>query len=69
MSMGFALNLMLRVMFWGFEDGGTLIGVMGLQQVQDVTVIRHAYVRTPSQKRGIGAELLSHLRRWRMGRC
>ncbi len=35
---------------------------MGLQHVQDVTLIRHAYVRTASQKRGIGALLLSHLR-------
>jgi N-acetylglutamate synthase-like GNAT family acetyltransferase len=50
------------VVFWGFEDGGTLVGVMGLQKVQDVTLIRHAYVRTSNQKRGIGAELLSHLR-------
>jgi len=35
---------------------------MGIQQGQDVTLIRHAYVRTSSQKRGIGAQLLSHLR-------
>ena len=49
------------VVFWGFEDAGVLVGVMGLQQVQDVTLIRHAYVRTSSQKRGIGAQLLSHL--------
>ena len=50
------------VVFWGYEETGTLVGVMGLQQVQDVTLIRHAYVRTSSQKRGIGAHLLSHLR-------
>jgi N-acetylglutamate synthase-like GNAT family acetyltransferase len=50
------------VVFWGYEDGGNLLGVMGLQQVRDVTLIRHAYVRTSSQKRGIGAQLLSHLR-------
>jgi len=50
------------VVFWGYEDAGTLAGVMGLQQVRDVTLIRHAYVRTSSQKRGIGALLLSHLR-------
>ena len=50
------------VVFWGFEENGTLAGVMGIQQVQDVTLIRHAYVRTSSQKRGIGAHLLSHLR-------
>jgi GNAT superfamily N-acetyltransferase len=35
---------------------------MGIQAVQDVTLIRHAYVRTTNQKRGIGALLLSHLR-------
>ena len=50
------------VAFWGYEESGTLTGVMGLQQVQDVTLIRHAYVRTRSQKRGAGARLLSHLR-------
>jgi N-acetylglutamate synthase-like GNAT family acetyltransferase len=49
------------VVFWGYEDAGTLVGVMGLQQVQDVTLIRHAYVRTSSQKTGIGGLLLSHL--------
>ena len=50
------------VVFWGDEDGGTLTGVMGLQHVQDVTLIRHAYVRTGSQKHGVGSRLLSHLR-------
>ena len=51
------------VIFWGFNDvGGKLAGVMGLQNVKDVTLIRHAYVRTANQKQGIGAHLLSHLR-------
>lgn len=50
------------VVFWGFEDSGELVGVMGIQKVQDVTLIRHAYVRTGWQKHGIGAHLLSHLR-------
>jgi N-acetylglutamate synthase-like GNAT family acetyltransferase len=50
------------VVFWGCEENGSLAGVMGLQPVQDVTLIRHAYVRTESQRRGIGARLLSHLR-------
>ena len=50
------------VTFWGYADNGRLAGVMGIQDVQDVTLIRHAYVRTTSQKRGIGAHLLSHLR-------
>jgi GNAT superfamily N-acetyltransferase len=50
------------VVFWGFEEAGALAGVMGIQQVQDVTLIRHAYVRTNGQKRGIGTHLLAHLR-------
>src|ERR1041384_3443522 len=50
------------VTFWGFEQDGVLKGVMGLQKLQDVTLIRHAYVRTGCQKQGIGGELLAHLR-------
>jgi len=50
------------VVFWGYEEGGELAGVMGIQEVRDVTLVRHAYVRTSSQKRGIGGKLLSHLR-------
>ena len=55
------------VVFWGYEETGTLAGVMGLQQVKDVTLIRHAYVRARSQKRGIGAHLLAHLREMAKG--
>ena len=50
------------VEFWGFEQSEKLIGVMGIQKIQDVTLIRHAYVRTDRQKEGIGARLLGHLR-------
>ena len=50
------------VAFWGYEEDGQLIGVMGIQHVQDVTLIRHAYVRTGQQNRGIGGQLLSYLR-------
>lgn len=56
------LEISEGVVFWGYEDAGSLMGVMGIQAVQDVTLIRHAYVRTTNQKRGIGARLLSHLR-------
>jgi GNAT superfamily N-acetyltransferase len=49
------------IVFWGYEETGELAGVMGIQQVQDVTLIRHAYVRATSQKQGIGAKLLLHL--------
>jgi N-acetylglutamate synthase-like GNAT family acetyltransferase len=49
------------VEFWGVEEEGELTGVMGIQPVKDVTLIRHAYVRTRRQKAGIGAQLLAHL--------
>jgi len=49
------------VIFWGFEQDGCLIGVMGIQDRGDVTLIRHAYVRTRSQKQGIGTRLLLYL--------
>jgi len=55
------------VVFWGYEEKGALVGVMGIQQLQDVTLVRHAYVRTSSQKRGIGGHLLSHLREMASG--
>jgi GNAT superfamily N-acetyltransferase len=50
------------VVFWGCEDSGRLLGVMGLQDVEDVTLIRHAYVRTADQGRGVGGRLLAELR-------
>jgi GNAT superfamily N-acetyltransferase len=50
------------VVFWGHEESGELTGVMGIQDVQEVTLIRHAYVRTSKQGRGIGTQLLFHLR-------
>lgn len=49
------------VAFWGYEEGGRLVGVMGVQDVQDVTLIRHAYVRTAWQGRGVGGRLLRRL--------
>ena len=49
------------VVFWGYEAIGRLMGVMGIQVVQDVTLIRHAYVRPEVQNQGIGTRLLSEL--------
>jgi N-acetylglutamate synthase-like GNAT family acetyltransferase len=51
-----------EVRFWAYEEGGELLGVMGIQDVLDVTLIRHAYVRTAQQNKGIGGKLLYHLR-------
>ena len=50
------------VVFWGYEENADLIGVMGIQPVQDVTLIRHAYVRTARRNQGIGGQMLSELR-------
>jgi GNAT superfamily N-acetyltransferase len=49
------------VVFWGHEEDGRLVGVMGLQSVRDVDLIRHAYILPGSQRRGIGGALLEHL--------
>jgi GNAT superfamily N-acetyltransferase len=50
------------VAFWGYEEDGELVGVMGVQPVGDVDLIRHAYVRPGSQRSGIGGALLERLR-------
>lgn len=49
------------VLFWGLELKGRILGVMGMQEKGDVTLIRHAYVRPQNQRRGIGSKLLNHL--------
>jgi GNAT superfamily N-acetyltransferase len=49
------------VAFWGLEEDGALVGVMGIQPVRDVTLIRHAYVDPGRQRGGIGGALLEHL--------
>jgi GNAT superfamily N-acetyltransferase len=49
------------VLFWGYEADGGLVGVMGVQQVRDVDLIRHAYVVPGGQRRGVGGALLEHL--------
>lgn len=50
------------VAFWAYERDGALLGVMGIQPVRDVDLIRHAYVLSTSQRHGVGAVLIKHLR-------
>jgi GNAT superfamily N-acetyltransferase len=50
------------VVFWGCDEASEMVGVMGIQDVQDVTLIRHAYVSTARQGQGIGGRLLVELR-------
>jgi GNAT superfamily N-acetyltransferase len=49
------------VAFWGYEEEGELLGIMGIQRVGDVELIRHAYVLPGRQRSGIGGELLEHI--------
>jgi GNAT superfamily N-acetyltransferase len=49
------------IKFWGWGKSGSLLGVMGIQHVMDVSLIRHAYVRTEGQRCGIGGKLLAEL--------
>ena len=54
-------ELAAGVAFWAQVEGDQLRGVMGIQDVHDVTLIRHAYVLSDHQRRGIGSQLLQHL--------
>jgi len=49
------------IVFWGLEHDGQLVGIMGIQDKGEVTLIRHAYVLTRAQKQGIGTKLLRYL--------
>lgn len=55
-------ELAAGVRFWCVEDEGRINAVMGIQDVLDVALIRHAYTRTSTQGRGLGSRLLAHLR-------
>ncbi len=54
-------ELSAGVTFLGYEIDGELAGVVGTQNVQDVTLIRHAYVRTNRRNQGIGGRLLARI--------
>jgi GNAT superfamily N-acetyltransferase len=46
--------------FQGYEEDGELLGVIGIQPLRGVDLIRHAYVAPGSQRKGIGGALLEH---------
>jgi GNAT superfamily N-acetyltransferase len=54
-------ELAAGVVFWGYEENGELLGIMGIQRVRDVDLIRHAYVSPARQRAGIGGALLERL--------
>jgi len=53
---------MKRMAFFGWKVNGELVGVMGFEPIEDVTLIRHAYVLTRWQRKGIGGKLFNHLK-------
>jgi GNAT superfamily N-acetyltransferase len=54
-------ELAAGVEFWGYEEGGELLGIMGIQRLGEVDLIRHAYVLPASQGKGVGGALLDRL--------
>ena len=49
------------VQFWCWKEAGEMMGVMGIQDKEEVTLIRHAYVRSADRNKGIGSKLLARL--------
>jgi len=49
------------VVFYVAEEGQSTLGVMGIQDKGDVTLVRHAYVARAAQRKGVGTKLLRHL--------
>jgi len=62
MSMNELEEEMKRMTFHGWEESGELVGVIGLEPIKGVTLIRHAYVLPQWQQQGIGSKLLNHLK-------
>ena len=56
-----AQEIAAGVRFWVAEQNGRVIGVMGIQDKGEVALVRHAYVATVLQRKGVGAGLLKHV--------
>lgn len=63
MPMDELMREMERIAFYGWEAKGELVGIMGMEPIEDVTLIRHAYVLPEWQRQGIASRLLAHVRR------
>ena len=46
---------------YGYHQNDKLIGVIGVQEVKDVILIRHAYTLSSYQNRGAGSALIEYL--------
>lgn len=49
------------VQFYGWIENNVLVATMGIQPINGVILIRHAYVLTSHQRKGYGEKLLNHL--------
>jgi len=49
------------VHMFGYNQNNRLVGVMGIQKLKDITLIRHAYTLTHYQGKGVGKSLLKYL--------
>ena len=56
-----AREIAAGVAFWVAEEDGRVLGVMGIQDKGDVALVRHAYVASNLQKKGVGTTLLRHV--------
>jgi len=56
-----ASEIAAGVVFWVAEEEGRVLGVMGIQDKGDVALVRHAYVSTRLQGKGVGTQLLRHV--------
>jgi predicted TIM-barrel fold metal-dependent hydrolase/GNAT superfamily N-acetyltransferase len=61
MPMEELLGEMRRMRFYGYREDLRLLGVMGMERIKDVTLIRHAYVLMETQGKGIGSQLLKFI--------
>jgi GNAT superfamily N-acetyltransferase len=62
MSKGELHREIVSMTFFGWDEGGKTIGVIGFQPVKDITLVRHAYVLPEYQRKGIGTQLLNHVK-------
>src|SRR4051812_39304000 len=56
-----ASEIAAGVAFWVLEEDGVVLGVMGIQDKDDVALVRHAYVSSKAQRGGVGTRLLKHI--------
>ncbi len=53
---------MEEMTFFGWDESGEIVGVIGYQPIKDVTLVRHLYVLPEHQKKGIGSGLIMHIK-------